>query len=420
MYAAAPPLPAAALPRAQARPGVLETLIAVACLVQFSEPLIAAWFEAQGAEAPAAARLVWAPIYLAVVGVWLRDWRAGLDAIARTPLLAGLALLAFASAAWSLLPGDTLRRALALAMTMAFAWSLAWRWSWRGLLGVFGAAWAVLIVGSYAVALAMPSVGVMQSEHPGAWGGLWTHKNTLGGLMALGATLLVAAAVADRTRRGRWLLFAALAAGLVLLATGKTALIGLILGAGAVWAGALLRRGPFAAVVVATLAGVAVIVGAALMLAAPDLAAAALGRDPTLTGRTDIWAAIERAIDARPWLGHGYAAFWLADDGPVHAVRRAVGWEVEGAHSGWLDLALGLGGVGVALFAAQAAVTLWRCALRLGDPAAGLWAPAALGVFALYTLGEGFILTAASPFWIVYVVVAAKLAGVGAHLETRR
>jgi exopolysaccharide production protein ExoQ len=73
-------------------------------------------------------------------------------------------------------------------------------------------------------------------------------------------------------------------------------------------------------------------------------------------------------------------------------------------------LALGLGRFGVVLFALQLFLTLSRGVGALMQPQAGLWAPAFLATFALYTLSESHALQANNIFWIIYVAVAARLA----------
>jgi O-antigen ligase len=380
------------------------------CLAQFSEPLFAAIAQAQGAtEPPGFARLFFAPVYAFLVWVFWRDRALAWRAARAAPLLMGLLALAFASAAWSIDSGATLRRSAWLGATMAFGLYLAWRYEWERLVQVLGAGFAALMAGSFALALAVPSAGVMQAEHPGAWSGLWTHKNTLGGIMALGAPLCAAAAWTAPARRRFWIAAAVAALALVVLSTSKTALIASLLGFAIMAFAALLRRGPLSALwaTSAVLAGGIVVVSIALL--APELVVSAIGRDLTLTGRTDIWQAAAPAVGAAPWLGYGYGAFWLADDGPAFWVREAVRWQVASAHSGWLELALGMGRIGVALFALQLAATTFRGASALVQARAGLWAPAFIAAFALYTLSESHVLQANNIFWLVYVAVAARL-----------
>jgi exopolysaccharide production protein ExoQ len=183
-----------------------------------------------------------------------------------------------------------------------------------------------------------------------------------------------------------------------------------MLGLAVIAAGMLMRRGPVHTIIVCASALAAIILGAAIVVLAPDFLVTALGRDLTLTGRTDIWEASARFVQAQPWLGYGYYAFWLPDNGPAYWVREAVQWQVASAHSSWLELALGLGRIGVVLFALQLIATLRRGSAAIFERNAGLWAPAFLAAFALYTLSESHALQANNLFWTIYVAVAARLA----------
>lgn len=69
---------------------------------------------------------------------------------------------------------------------------------------------------------------------------------------------------------------------------------------------------------------------------------AQLGRDDTLTGRTDIWAAVLPAMAQHRILGHGFESFWTN-------ARRQV-YMISDAHNGYLDILLELGAAGLALY----------------------------------------------------------------------
>lgn len=387
-----------------------EPVLAALCLAQCSEPLFAAIAQSQGAtEPPGYARLFFIPVYAFLAWVLWRDRKAALGAARAVPALMALLALAGASALWSIDGGATVRRTIWLALTMAFGLYLAWRYEWRALLNVLAGGFAILIAGSFMLGVLAPGIGLMAQEHPGAWQGLWTHKNTLGGVMALAVSACAAAAAITPERRTLWAAAAMASFGLVLLSTSKTALLAALLGLGVIGFSALVRRGPVHAVIaVCTVLAVA-IAGGGVVLLAPDLVVAALGRDLTLTGRTEIWEASARFVEARPWLGYGYYAFWLPEMGPAYWVREAVQWPVASAHSSWLELALGLGRVGVAVFALQLLATLAHGARAAMQPQAGLWAPAFLAVFALYTFSESHALQANNLFWTIYVAVAARL-----------
>ena len=70
-----------------------------------------------------------------------------------------------------------------------------------------------------------------------------------------------------------------------------------------------------------------------------------VGRDTTLTGRTEVWQSLLPAAMDRPIGGHGFGGFW------THETRAH--YEISDAHSGYLDTLLDIGFAGlifVALF----------------------------------------------------------------------
>lgn len=95
-----------------------------------------------------------------------------------------------------------------------------------------------------------------------------------------------------------------------------------------------------------------------------------LGRDPTLTTRTDIWGGL-LTMAGNPLLGVGYESFWLGE-------RMQAVWEeykgIKQAHNGYLELYLNLGliGVGIMVAAILAGLVKVRRALGLDYPAAML------------------------------------------------
>lgn len=384
----------------------------VFALAMMTEPVLACVMQALGRVEPTALdRLFWLPVYAAILPMIWIDRRETARAALATPML--LALLAFAlvSTIWSIDGAVTFRRAAALLVTMLFAWRLATT-GWAVLLRALAGAWALLVVGSFAFAVLWPAAGVMgaESTHPGAWSGVWTHKNLLGGMMALGVTIFAAAAATDRAKRLLWLAFALAAFTLVLKSTSTTGLLGTLLGLGVMAFGAVWRRGPRAALLASGGLALMVIVGAFTVSVAPDLFFDAVGKDSTLTGRTDIWGAAMDAVAARPFLGHGFGAFWADKEGPAYWVRAAVDWAAPNAHNGWLELVLALGWTGLALFALSLLRTLPRIAASLADPVAGLIAPPLAAIFLLLTLSEGYILQDNNTLWALFVVLSGKLA----------
>jgi len=79
--------------------------------------------------------------------------------------------------------------------------------------------------------------------------------------------------------------------------------------------------------------------------------AIALGKDPTLTGRLEIWRAIAPELWKRPLLGYGYRAFWLGMKGESWNVSTALGSTIAigNSENAILEIWLELGVIGVVL-----------------------------------------------------------------------
>jgi exopolysaccharide production protein ExoQ len=79
-----------------------------------------------------------------------------------------------------------------------------------------------------------------------------------------------------------------------------------------------------------------------------------LGKDATLTGRTELWSYVIDNISERPLFGWGLAAFWTPGNPGALQVEQVVKWTVANTHNGLLGLLLDVGVVGTSLF-----VFLW-------------------------------------------------------------
>ena len=137
-----------------------------------------------------------------------------------------------------------------------------------------------------------------------------------------------------------------------------------------------------------------------------------LGKDATLTGRTQIWAGVMRQIAEHPWLGYGYFAVW--DDasgwGPLAWIASDARFTPQHAHNSWLEQWLGLGMFGLVawvLLYLQTAVTTIVSAYRHNG--AYLAFPVLL-VYSLTTLTESVAVTYNDMRWVIFVCLAVKMA----------
>ena len=85
-----------------------------------------------------------------------------------------------------------------------------------------------------------------------------------------------------------------------------------------------------------------------LLLMNIDLIYSFLDKDPTLTGRTEFWPYIIDYIYQRPLLGWGFAAFWIPSNPSAEEIP--IGFGINEAHNGMLQLLLDIGVVGTAIF----------------------------------------------------------------------
>lgn len=72
-------------------------------------------------------------------------------------------------------------------------------------------------------------------------------------------------------------------------------------------------------------------------------AASSAGRDATLTGRTLVWTSLLPVVLRSPIVGLGFGGFWTSKTRDV--------FRISGAHSGYLDILLGIGFIGLILAA---------------------------------------------------------------------
>ncbi len=63
-----------------------------------------------------------------------------------------------------------------------------------------------------------------------------------------------------------------------------------------------------------------------------------IGKDPTLTGRTDIWGYVIPYIYQRPLLGWGYVAFWSTTNPAAMVIAEELHWFAPQAHNGLLEM----------------------------------------------------------------------------------
>lgn len=318
-----------------------------------------------------------------------------------------LPLLALTSVLWSDAPAISFRRAAALLGSAIFGLYLATRYPLRTLLQLLLAVSVVAIGLSFLVGVALPVYAI---DSAGNWQGVFGQKNQLGQFMALSAVswLLYSMSV----KRHRLLIgFGALSVLLVVLSRSATAIV-LLFTLIAVLILVRLWRLHYS--IALPILMIAVIIGGYILASVADNprnVTSLLGKDSSLTGRTQLWSLVENMIRARSWFGYGYGGFWLGFQGPSAPVWRATGWNPPNAHNGFLDLMLDLGIVGLIIFvlailgALRYALTLARRGRMLDSAFPLLF----LIFFLVSNITESYLVAYNSLSWVLFVALTIHL-----------
>ncbi len=324
-----------------------------------------------------------------------------------------LPILAILSAVWSQDSAITLRKSFFLLLTTAFGIYFARRATMERQMQLICTAGGIAALLSIFFALLLPTYGIDHDVHEGVWLGIFTQKNVCAREMLF---LLVSVLPMEPSSTSWRLARMAALGSIVVVIVGtrsKTALL-IMAVVCVIFPGIrLLRRLDRGLLLAGSLAilGFAS-AGTVLAVSAMPALINLLGRDSTMTGRTDIWKAVLQAIFKHPLLGYGFAAFWLSLRGESANIILALRWAVPAAHNGFLDIWLQTGAVGLFLFSAGFVIA-GRSALKgLRQPsfARAAWPLAVLILTLVYNLDESSLMQPNDFLWVVYVATLVNLA----------
>lgn len=218
----------------------------------------------------------------------------------------------------------------------------------------------VMLVGSVAafaglfLVIALPQYGMFIRSYGLAqsWQGIFGHKN----LSGLGMSILILPGffVQFDTRNGelfRKFYLGMMAVFIVMSHSASAWVVGFCCILTAILLNVIGRvRRKEAVLLMGTAAGI--VVGVLLVAYTNyDVFMKLLGKDPTMTGRTVLWADLLISVLKRPLLGYGFCAFWQGLDGESANVIIHMGWTGIGyAENGVYELLLEVGVVGVLLY----------------------------------------------------------------------
>jgi exopolysaccharide production protein ExoQ len=358
------------------------------------------------------AQRIWSAVYLlSAVLIFVRLPRVvrALPSLGALWVLLGLAM---GSVAWSLDPGVTLRRSVALAGTTVVAIYLGTRYARRELFVILF--WVFTAVCIISLVAALVSIGT--SAGPvGSWRGAFGSKNDFGHTMAMAGAVTALYTVSPTPHRRLGLGVFCLSLALLVLSGSKGALVVLLAGllvlpVSKVWR---LRPGLVGPAALATVAACGAL--GTWIAGNSDAVLNLLGRDATLTGRTPLWALVWGKVTEQPWFGYGYGGFWLQWNPPSGEIWRSSmwtgGWLPPNAHNGFLDLLADLGFVGLSAFLISFGSNVVRSLRLMQQDASSLDLFPLLFLY-LYTLSnvtETALVVHNSLPWMLYVTLTIQL-----------
>jgi O-antigen ligase len=354
-------------------------------------------------------REAWMAVDLAMLAYFVRDPQPFVSQALAHKLIMSWPAMAILSTLWSLSPTTSLYHGVQLAMTILAAFLMVHQLPRQRIVVVVFLALTICMLGSMGYAIAD-----FRGRTQGVWNGLFTHKNELGGAMAalivtgtclflmgwrplfsLAVTVLAVATLA-KSRSGSAILVTGLTLCPIVLAyslrQGRNVLsfgIGILI-----------------------LAGVGIVSWIVFShVDVVELVLNDLGKDRTLSGRTQLWSFGIDAFTQHPWLGHGYKGYWENPQTSVEYLRYVIKQRLWFFHNNFIEAAVAFGIMGPILLLAGIVggyITTIKTFLRERTYTA-LWCVLIVIYVSLYTLSENPLIANHS-IWQLLLVVAIAAA----------
>ncbi|MGB3669205.1 MAG: O-antigen ligase [Phormidesmis sp.] len=345
-------------------------------------------------------------------------WKGTLNALSKGGLLWILVAMMILSLGWSFSPTYTMESIRGEVLpTTVFALYFSSRFNPREQMQILAIALSIGALLSLFYAIAIPSVGKhIGDKFDGAWKGIYAQKNSFSTTMTLTMLLFFVLGIVNRPGLERtWARIGLVAAmGMIILSTSKSGLLIFIAMLVVVAITRMFRWQGRRSVLVLDLSGLFFSGAIAGLSATWQNLAIDLGKDPTLSGRTHIWAgSIDKIMD-HPWLGYGRSAFWVPDSLPaieVGALTGSVGFVPAHAHNGFIDVAIELGLLGFGVFMLGLLIT-YVIAIRRAYKAQvpeDLWPFAFITLMVMSNLTESILMYRVTLYWVLYMVIFLSL-----------
>lgn len=305
-------------------------------------------------------RLLWLGADITAVLYILQNRDRLRDSLFANPYLTAWPALAILSSLWSLTPGISAYHGFQLFLTILIGYSLQIYFGlYRTVKIIFWALVFAQILSVLAV-FGAPRVAMGTGRE---WLGIYTHKNVLGGMMAL--SMICSANLYCQGYR-RVVTAGAFMSALLLLLMSRsaTSLVAAMAGLLPIAFMFIWVRGKQVIGFVCGLAIAASGIAVAIVTTFGDSIAASflddLGKDRTMTGRTVLWQFGYDQLWREPILGVGFKAYWESPLTTAEYLRFVINQRLWFFHNNFFDVGVAFGAVGLTVLALGLAVSFKR------------------------------------------------------------
>lgn len=290
--------------------------------------------------------LLWLPLYISFAFFTFIYSKVILKYLLNYKALLAIFSLILASVVWSDVPTITAYSAAQLILISTFAIAVGNTYRLEVILETLYKTFCLIIVLSAITVILLPDYGTLEYVGITAYRGIFIEKNRLGQILVYYFALSFA------FFRPKAYQFFILACAIFLLSGNDSAtalvlivLLPILIKATKLFYGhkETIARNTVGIFILTLLTVVALVFTFEILL---EL----LGKDPTLTGRTELWQLGLSSITERPLTGFGYNAFWpSSSEWGGEYIQLLIKWGPQSMHNGWFELILQLGIMGALL-----------------------------------------------------------------------
>ena len=329
--------------------------------------------------------------------------------LSRNPGFSLYCLLPITSTLWSLVPEITLKAGIAFTGFTIFAFYVGARYEWAELSGLLRWGYTLLAIVSV---LRYPRMG---SE----FAGITSHKNAFGSIMVVSTALwYLHYSQGAKTQKERWIALGFMLFSFYLVRASSSggslvnSLMLIVMVSSLSFLSRLKFQWAFTCIVGFTVLGI--ITSVYIIDNLESIVVGGLGKDLTLTGRTEFWPQLIAAANQRPWFGYGFDGFFQQDEigaqTPAYFIYTANGFQPQTAHNGAISVLLSFGYPGLVLILSSLFVNLILAVRQLSrSPLSQSGIPIIYLVFIiLNNITEGSI-GEMGDAWLGYVLLTVRL-----------